>query len=395
MNEEGRPRATERSTPMARRRILIAGAGIGGLAAAIALRQRGFDVAVFERAPELGEVGAGVSVWPNATHVLDELGVLGAVRQRAWPMREVAVRTERGATLFRFQPPTSGPPSLVVHRADLHDALVAALPRDIIQLGTTVTGFVQDEREVTLRLGDAGETVGDVLIGADGLNSVVRGVLHGRESPIYRGYAIWRGIIDDLYAGHSEGMGSETLGHGLRFGLFGTGANRSYWYACENAPEDVPDDSGGTAGRLRRLFGEWPEPVATVVARVHERAVLRNDAYDRRPLRRWGCGRTTLLGDAAHPTTPNLGQGACLALEDALVLARCLAADPLRMPEALVRYERARRRRTAAIVRQSRLLGAIGQWHNPVAVAIRNAFGGLTPDKLASGALRLTLRYRA
>jgi 2-polyprenyl-6-methoxyphenol hydroxylase-like FAD-dependent oxidoreductase len=255
--------------------------------------------------------------------------------------------------------------------------------------------FSQDGDRVSLRFSEGDDAVGDVLVGADGLNSVVRGELHGHAAPVYRGYVIWRGILDKAYAGHENGQGSETLGHGLRFGLFGTGADRSYWYACESAPEGSPDDPRGTAARLYDRFGAWPQPIASVISAIDGTTILRNDAYDRPPLRRWGKGRVTLLGDAAHPTTPNLGQGACLALEDALVLARCLAGEPGDEAEALRCYEALRRRRTAAIVLHSRWLGAMGQWRGPIAVPVRNTLGRLTPDVLASGALRLALRYRA
>ena len=380
---------------MAPRRILIAGGGIGGLAAALALIRRGIEVSVFERAPELREVGAGVSLWPNATHVLEHLGVLDAVVADAWPMRDVAVRTNRGRTLFHFKTPTSGPPSLVVHRAVLLDALAAALPAGVVHLGRTVMGFKQSDGSVALQFADGGEAHGDAIIGADGLNSVVRGVLHGFAAPDYRGYVIWRGTLDRPYAGHEKGSGSETLGSGVRLGLFGTGAERTYWYACETAPEGSPDDPRGTAARLRERFGGWPEPIASIVESIDAGAILRNDAYDRPPLRRWGLGRATLLGDAAHPTTPNLGQGACLALEDALVLARCLDAEAEDLPRALRMYEEARRRRTAAIVLYSRWLGAIAHWRSPLVVPVRNTLGRMTPDVLASGAMRLGLRFRA
>jgi 2-polyprenyl-6-methoxyphenol hydroxylase-like FAD-dependent oxidoreductase len=223
----------------------------------------------------------------------------------------------------------------------------------------------------------------------------VRGELHGFTPPVYRGYVIRRGILNQAYAGHEDGKASETLGRGLRFGLFGTGADRSYWYACESGPEGSPDYPGGAAAGLRERFGRWPEPIASVVAAIDETAVLRNDAFDRPPLRLWGRGRATLLGDAAHPTTPNLGQGACLALEDALVVARCLDRESGSVAEALARYEALRRGRTAAIVFHSRWLGAMGQWRSPWAVAVRNTLGRFTPDGLASGAAGLPTRFRA
>ena len=374
--------------------VLIAGGGIGGLAAALALHRRGVGVAVYERAPELKEVGAGLSLWPNATHVLADLGVLDRVEAHGWPIGEVAVRTDRGAALVTIRPWMGGTPSLVLHRADLLDALADALPPGVVHLGRTVTGFAQEAGGATLRFTDGGEARGSAVVGADGLHSRVRVGLHGDAPPVYRGYTIRRGILDGTYPGHERGWGTETLGRGLRFGLFGVGGGRAYWYTGERAPEGAPGDPRGEAAHLAARFGDWPDPIPAVLAAVDPAAVLRNDAYDRPPLRGWGRGRVTLLGDAAHPTTPNLGQGACMALEDALVLARCLAAEP-DVPAALARYEARRRRRTARIVRESRWFGAVGQWAHPAAVAVRNALGRAMPDALTAGSIRSTHGYRA
>ena len=179
--------------------------------------------------------------------------------------------------------------------------------------------------------------------------------------------AAWRGVtpfeINRLQIG-------ETWGQGARFGQIPMQGNRVYWFATQNAPagQHRPD---GEKAELLRLFGNWHNPIRALIEATPDAAILRNDLYDRPPLKRWGRGRITLLGDAAHPMTPNLGQGACQALEDAVVLAKQVqsTAD---IPTALRAYEAARIPRTTMIVNQSRQVGQVGQWANPVAVAGRN-----------------------
>jgi 2-polyprenyl-6-methoxyphenol hydroxylase-like FAD-dependent oxidoreductase len=378
---------------MARGPILIAGGGIGGVAAAVALRQRGFEAVVFERAPALQEVGAGISVWPNATLVLRALGLLD--RAEAHPLHEVHLCTETGAMLFRIRPWAGGTPSCCFHRADLLDLLVSALPPGTVHLGRTVAGFAQDAGGVRLRFEDGTEASGAALVGADGLRSCVRAVLHGDRLPVYRGYPTWRGVAPSTFPGADEGLAVEAWGRGQRFGMFGLTEGRTYWYATANLPEGAAAAEPEPKAALLRRFAGWFDPVERLVEVTPPEAVLINDVYDRPSLRRWGRGRVTLLGDAAHPTTPNMGQGGCMAMEDALVLARCVAARPGDLPAAFRAYERKRRRRTALIVSQSRQFGWLGQWEQPAAVAVRTALGHLYPDRLATWSASLAQRYQA
>jgi 2-polyprenyl-6-methoxyphenol hydroxylase-like FAD-dependent oxidoreductase len=378
---------------MAGGRILIAGGGIGGVAAAVAFRQRGSEAVVFERAPELKEVGAGISLWSNATHVLRELGLLH--RAEAHPMHEVHVCTEMGRVLFRIRPWVGGTPSLCFHRADLLDLLVSALPPEVLRLDGTVTGFVQDADGVRLRFEDGTEETGAALVGADGLRSCVRTVLHGESSPIYRGYPTWRGVAPATFPGADSGLAVEAWGRGQRFGMFGLAGGRTYWYATANLPEGAAAAEPDPQADLLRRFAGWFDPVERIVEATPLEAILVNDVYDRPALRRWGHGRVTLLGDAAHPTTPNMGQGGGMALEDALVLVRCVEAQPSDLPAAFRTYEWKRRRRTASIVLQSRQFGWVGQWETPAAVAFRTALSRVYPNRLATWSASLAQRYRA
>ena len=187
------------------------------------------------------------------------------------------------------------------------------------------------------RFDDGRETRGDLLVGADGLRSVVRSALFGPERPRYGGYTAWRAVTRFDHARVTPG---ETWGRGRRFGQWGMTGARIYWYATESVPEGEGDPPEGRKQGLLKLFRGWHEPVEDLIEATDESAILRNDVYDRPALRRWSVGRVTLLGDAAHPMTPDMGQGACQAIEDAVVLADCLTrwsevAEALRAYESL------------------------------------------------------------
>ncbi len=252
---------------------------------------------------------------------------------------------------------TVGAPSLGIHRADLLRLLAGEVSQGSIHLNADCVGFRPEQGTIISHFADEQQQQTDLLVGADGLHSVIREQLLGKEPPRYSGYTCWRGVavFEDQHV--SPGISSETWGRGLRFGMLPIGNGRVFWYATHNCPADEQDRAGERKLRLSRLFGGWWEPIGRLIDATDAGAILRNDIFDRLPVRHWGRGRVTLLGDAAHPPTPNLGQGACQALEDALVLAGCLAEQ--REPVAALRaYEARRMKRSAAIIEQSYLVGA-------------------------------------
>ena len=372
-------------------RVVIAGGGIGGVSAAIALRRAGFDAQLFERAPALREVGASISLWPNATRILREWGVLGPLLRVAHAAPAGEVRSWRGELLQRFSMQDGDAPTLFLHRADLLAALVDSLPPWAIHLGAELESFSESAEEVTARFRDWGEADGAALVGADGLHSATRRLLLDDGPPIYRGYPAWRGVARLEHPALRSGVVSETLGEGRRVGVIPIGGGRVAWWATTNEPEGTSD--GDRKARLLRLFGEWHAPIPQLIEATPAEEILKNDVCDRPPRRTWGRGRVTLLGDAAHPTTPNLGQGGCLAIEDAAVLARSLAREP-DLPAALRAYERSRYSRTRAITRMSLRLGRLGQWERPLAVAARSALFRLTPAWAAALSLRRMYAFR-
>ncbi|TDC74620.1 FAD-dependent monooxygenase [Streptomyces hainanensis] len=374
---------------MAERRAVVVGGGIGGLAAAVALRRRGWRVEVLERAERFAEIGAGISLWPNALRALDRLGLasrlraLGAV-ERGGGMRDRAgrwlSRTDNAEIERRF-----GWPLLVLHRADLLGALADALPADVLRPGCPVHEVRQDGAGVTVAHG-AGTSRADLVVAADGLRSAVRARWWpGAAAPRYAGHTAWRMVTDPLPAPPTEG--AATWGRGERFGYTALPGGRVYCFAAATVPEGTPEAEAGGAGsrgehaELRRRFGDWPDPIPDLLARVPPERVLRHDVYELPPLASFANGRIALLGDAAHAMTPNLGQGACQAIEDAVVLADRLAAEA-DVDQALAGYDRLRRPRTQAIVRRSARLGRVGQLAWPPAVLARDVAARLTPAAL-------------
>ncbi len=371
-------------------RAVIVGGGIGGLSAAIALRRAGVQATVFEQAAQLGEIGAGISLWPNAMKALGKLGLADAVQSVGRPLRPKGqLRSWRGEVFYEV--PSAGleerfgGPTVAVHRADLQRTLLSALDESAVRLGAGFTGFEQDRGGVVARFADGREEPCELLIGADGLRSTARARLLGDGPPLFAGYVAWRGVAY-MEGDPTPGVaGSESWGRGERFGLVKLGRGRVYWYATKNAPEGEKDAGrGARAGRKEELlarFGGWHEPVPTLIRATEESNIHLDGVYYREPSARWGEGRVTLLGDAAHPMTPDLGQGACQAIEDAVVLAKCVEEEP-DAEAALGLYEARRMDRTARVVRQARRLGRIGQLENPLARLLRDTALRAIPQRV-------------
>ncbi len=369
--------------------VSIIGGGIGGLAAASALQRQGIEVTVFERNPELREIGAGLTLWANGVQVLQQLGLTDALTAVSARLTHFECWSWRGKRLGSMRLDTIerrvGAPSLGIHRADLLRLLADAVDRGSIHLHAHCVGFRSEQGTIIAHFADGQQQQTDLLVGADGLYSVIREQLLGQQPPRYSGYTCWRGVALFEEQHVSPGISSETWGRGRRFGMLPIGNGRVFWYATHNCPAGEQDRAGERKAKLSRLFQGWREPIGRLIEATDEEAILRNDIFDRRPVRHWGSGRATLLGDAAHPPTPNLGQGACQALEDALVLAGCLA-DRREPVAALRTYEARRIRRSAAIIEQSALFGKIGQWEQPLLCSLRD---GLTPLAFATFLPRL------
>jgi 2-polyprenyl-6-methoxyphenol hydroxylase-like FAD-dependent oxidoreductase len=373
--------------------IGIIGGGIGGIAAAVALHRIGANVSVYERTRELREVGAGMMLWPNATRVLRELGLLEQVVARSGRNTHFLVRKSTGKILMSIALGQFEVPAVCIRRADLLSILLGALPKECLRLGCEFQRLKQLESKVRLYFKDGQEPEHDAVIGADGIRSPIRAQLFGVSDPIYRGYTVWRGLAG--YDGHAitPGFNSESWGKGMRFGILNTGHRRFTWYATANVRAYRLDSTSDRKRELQQLFAGWHEPVADFLEATPESEILKNAARDCTPLKRWGNGLVTLLGDAAHPCTPNLGQGGCMALEDALVLAKSIKSE-MSLCAALRRYESRRINRTRHIQQRSLLMGHIGQWQNPIFVTGRHIVTRMLPARIFERNLRRVYSYQ-
>jgi len=356
-------------------RVVIIGGGIGGLTTAIALERLGFDPHVYEQAPDLREIGAGIGLMANAVAALDLLGLGGAVRSSTAAITQGGVRNWRGDILMEVATDPAMGRIAVAHRAELLGTLAGAIDPSRLHTGHEFTGIEQDAGLVRARFQNGSAAEGDLLVGADGLRSTVRSRLFGSIPPRYAGYTAWRAVTKFDRAGMQM---AESWGCGRRFGIVPLQGGRIYWFATDNAPEGERDRPGQARRELLDRFRGWHVPIEAVLEATEESAILRNDIFDLDPLSRWSDGRAILLGDAAHPMTPNLGQGACQAIEDAVVLAACLRTHS-NVEAALAAYESRRRPRTREIVLQSRRFGQIAQWQNRLLCWLRDAAIRATP----------------
>ncbi|NXY97199.1 FAD-dependent monooxygenase [Streptomyces sp. BR123] len=359
-------------------RALVIGGGIGGLAAAIGLYRTGWEVTVLERSAVLEDAGAGISLAANGIRALDALGVGGAVRAAARRQYTGGTRTPDGRPLSRMDGAALeralGIPMTGIPRAELHRLLREALPPGCLRTG--VTGSI----DTHLGEGPGGRPgpVPDVVVAADGVRSGVRARLFpAHPGPVYSGSTVLRAITAEPVSLDTDF--ELTWGPGAEFGHIAFTDGRAEWHAVMAAPAGVRHADPLAA--LRRRFAHWPEPVARLLAATRPEDLLHHDIHElATPLPAYTAGRVALLGDAAHAMTPNLGQGACQALEDAVTLAAELAAAP-DVETALARYDAVRRPRSQAVARAARRAGLLGhRLSHPVAVSLRNGALRLAPS---------------
>ncbi|MEU4313789.1 FAD-dependent oxidoreductase [Nocardia sp. NPDC024068] len=373
------------------RRAVIVGAGVAGLTAALALRQRGWQVEVLERAPGIEPAGSGLSLWPNGLRGLDAIGVGPAVREQALSATEGGMRDTSGRWLTRIDIADLRHrygDLVMIHRTALSGILRTALGAEHLRPGTLVRAVEPAGRTVRVEH-DHGSSDADLVLGADGINSTVRAALWpDAAEPVYAGYTAWRAIVTPAVPVRS---GGETLGRGARFGIAPMHDGRVYWFAAANTPAGQ-QSSEGELTALRARFRDWHDPIPALLDAAEPDAVLHHDIYELPPLRTYVRSRVALLGDAAHAMTPNLGQGANLAIEDASTLAAMLDRIP-EIPAALAEYDRIRRARVEPLRRLSRRMGVALQLPWAPAVALRNTVLRLAPGGAALRALGPVLSW--
>jgi salicylate hydroxylase len=344
-------------------RVAIIGGGIGGLTAANALSRAGIEVAVYEAAAELKEIGAGVALHPNAMNVLRAIGVEGNVREvaglapwqvmRNWKTGRVIGRTSREQQAASF-----GITGATVHRADLLDVLAGALPAGLVTLDKRCTGVRPDGDLAVARFADGSEVEADVIVGADGIHSRVRASLFGPDAPRFTGKICYRSVIPTGGAGTLSAEGSQWLGPHGTIVLYPLRGDELINVVCHYDDASYRHESWiaeCSHQEVLERYAEWHESLLRLFAAAD--TWYKWALYDRDPIPQWTRGRVTVLGDAAHPMLPYLGQGACQAIEDGAVLATALSAEASDPVTGLARYEGTRRPRASRVVLTSRERG--------------------------------------
>ncbi len=357
-------------------RIGVVGAGIGGLTAAIALHRDGHDVCIYEKTSELAEVGASISLWPNALAALSRVGLEDGVRATGQWEEAGALRKPSGLSFWSFDNS-----NLIILRSSVQQVLLRAAADIQLRLGVRCTGLGPSSEQVRILFDDSTDETVDLVVGADGLHSAVRASLAPDEPPpTYAGTTAWRAIV------HAPGLVSSawlTIGRGRQF-LAAPLPNRDvYWSPLVTMPLDELEQIDDHLDYMRELFGSWHTPIPELLRLTDPDACFATPVFFRPPPTWLHRGRVVLIGDAGHPMTPDLGQGACQAIEDAVVLADCLHHADRPIESMLDDFTSRRLRRVRRIVREARQLGRLNASPGVIADVIRSSAFKIVPKRLS------------
>lgn len=370
----------------------ILGGGIAGLTAAIALRKKGVRAEVFESAPQIRALGAGLMLAANAVKGYQKLGISEQIITKGHFLPAFSILDRGGRVITHADANAIGRKygihNFAIHRADLHNALLAELEPDQIHTGKHAVKVVKNGTGTTVFFRDGSTHDTDCLIVADGIHSPIRRQLLPDSEPRYAGYTCWRAVIDN--PGLNLTRASETWGTEGRFGIVPLAKGRIYWFACVNASQDDPAMQNMNIEGLARIFGRFHEPVPVILQHTSDQDLIWNDIIDLKPQPQFAFGNIVLIGDAAHATTPNMGQGACQAVEDAVILADELGRHS--SPEtAFAVFEKRRMKRTHYIVNNSWSLGKMAQSDNRLLAGLRNFLLRLIPEWINERQLKALL----
>jgi 2-polyprenyl-6-methoxyphenol hydroxylase-like FAD-dependent oxidoreductase len=361
-------------------KIGIIGAGIAGLTTAIALKNIGIETSIFESAPKIKPLGAGLGLAANAIKAFKVLGIEEKVIKAGKEIDRFEILDEKGklvtGTDNKALNEKYGLNNFTIHRARLHEVLLSELSKDSIYLNKKASSVEDNNKGISVLFEDGTKEIFDHLIVADGIHSSIRQQLTPQVTPRYAGYTCWRAVIDN--PGISLPAATETWGSKGRFGIIPSAENQIYWFACINSKANNQKLKAYRAADLLHQFSGYHSEVIEVLKHTNDELIIWNDIIDLPPAPHYAFGKIVLIGDAAHATTPNMGQGACQAIEDAVILADEIKNNSS-IEEAFKKFEKRRIKRTHWITNTSKQLGDIAQLENYILIKLRNAFLRNTP----------------
>ncbi|MBM6628970.1 FAD-dependent monooxygenase [Mammaliicoccus vitulinus] len=367
-------------------KIAVIGAGIGGLTAAGLLCQTGHDVYVYEKRNNLDQVGAGVGIGSNVLKALKQYKMAYAIEQEGQSLRKIEIKSDLDEFLNALMMNQDDNLNVTIHRNVLHEILKTHVPKERILLNHKLTEFKQTPDSVRLYFENGVEEQFDLVIAADGIHSVVRTNIYPKSTPKYAGYTCFRGVVNEkLNLEQDEAL--EYWGHKGRFGIVPLKDNELYWFCTMNAKENDLQFKSFEKPHLQAYFNQFPNEVRKVLDAQEETGILQHDMYDLVPLKSFVSGRVVLLGDAAHATTPNMGQGAGQAIEDAVTLTNLISDRDIE--SALTRYDKIRTKHTKKVILKSRKIGKSAQTSSTLKIKLRNKM----LKKLSSKSLSRKVRF--
>jgi 2-polyprenyl-6-methoxyphenol hydroxylase-like FAD-dependent oxidoreductase len=369
-------------------KISIVGGGITGLAAALALKRIGLSASIYEKKSAYHPEGAGIALGANALKALDFLGVLPQIMQRGITSNQYSIYDNYGRAITTIRcEQTKYPLYTFIHRADLIDILLNSLSPEHISFQKNLIFFTTNHKKTQLFFEDGTLVKTDYLLACDGIHSSIRNQLFPNKQLRYAGYTCWRGIIENNSMQMQDPY-SETWGPKGRFGIIPLANNQLYWYALKNG---VANDSRHQSWKTENLlenFHDYHSPIPEIIKRTANDHVTRHDIYDLDSLFQYLYDRILLMGDAAHATTPNLGQGDCLSIEDAVCLAQLIQYEK-NLDSALMKFNKTRLARTKKVIHESWKFGKIAQIDNPFICTVRNKVMKWTPASFHQNRINL------
>jgi 2-polyprenyl-6-methoxyphenol hydroxylase-like FAD-dependent oxidoreductase len=370
------------------KKFLIAGAGIAGLTLAKALQDLGFEYEIFEASAEARGIGAGFGLASNAMKAFEILGLVDEVAPLGHMLEDFEIQDWQEKTILKADTnrlrKNYNNENFAIHRADLHRYLISKIESTRIHTSKKIKFFEQSFQKVILHFEDGTTTEGDFLIAADGINSIIRQQLLKNSTPRYAGYVCWRAIVEDKSYYSKKSI--ETWGPNGRFGLTPLINNQIYWYACVNTPLKS-EVYNYTLQDIKNQFKDYSGQIRNTLQKTKQEDIITTPIMDIKPISNYAFNRVLLMGDAAHATTPNMGQGACMAVEDVCVLYDELIKNETDILRAFEGYNRRRLKRTHYIIDTSRLAGKVAQWDNKFLMNVRNFVFRKLPQSITQSPL--------